>query len=337
MSVIFQILKILLLSTLIFNYSLAIKCPSEINSILHPFEVNQCTIIYLTITKEISGIKEHIIQEDNNELLSSSLISPKVIKNTNPFFPCEQRNLSLIPERLNWRSPLKILSRSSTCTFILVDLQQHKFALEIENALTSLMYNPKFAPELVKNEDKFLFLTEHSNLLPIYESQTIQKIKYKLILTLPSCNLHQFCLYCPGNYNIQELAIVKNRDVRYEGFDKNYYGSTLQLSTTDKVPQIFEVTKDKSTGKVTAKRGIYASVLKHIQKGLNFTAELSISSGGGGTGTKLANGTWVGIIGDLLNQRADIGFVAAVEVTRFEYFSLCAPVNYAFLGFVTGN
>lgn len=41
--------------------------------------------------------------------------------------------------------------------------------------------------------------------------------------------------------------------------------------------------------------------------------------GGGGTGLQLENGTWIGVAGDLISGRADIGLVVANTAKRSSY------------------
>jgi len=103
------------------------------------------------------------------------------------------------------------------------------------------------------------------------------------------------------------------------------------------VPQLLELVVDKKTGIVVAKRGLYLSVIRHLERGLNFTAKLEISSNGGSTGSRLPNGTWSGIIGDVFNSQVDIGIMAAVTVYRYQAADICAPINFAFMGFAVGT
>lgn len=51
----------------------------------------------------------------------------------------------------------------------------------------------------------------------------------------------------------------------------------------------------------------------------------------------LPNGTWVGIVGDTNRGEVDFGFMAAITYERFPCAEFCAPINFAYLGFVTGT
>ncbi len=42
--------------------------------------------------------------------------------------------------------------------------------------------------------------------------------------------------------------------------------------------------------------------------------------GGGGTGLQLNNGTWIGVTGDLISQKADLGIVIANTPKRSKQF-----------------
>lgn len=54
-----------------------------------------------------------------------------------------------------------------------------------------------------------------------------------------------------------------------------------------------------------------------FQLKFNFTYNIFVSTGedgnfgGGGTGFQLANGTWIGVTGDLISGKADIGLVTS--------------------------
>jgi hypothetical protein len=67
------------------------------------------------------------------------------------------------------------------------------------------------------------------------------------------------------------------------------------------------------SGKYHLKDGLLVYVLRYMKQKLNFTIELSLSPG---SGIKLPNGTWTGVMSDILGGDADIGMCTAETYER---------------------
>ncbi|CAL8142324.1 unnamed protein product [Orchesella dallaii] len=247
----------------------------------------------------------------------------------------------------------KTIQHSRRCSVVIMVINTKLFSSSEEHGLQSASVFPLFTPPTIRNRDKYLLLTEDRLLESLYNSKFIKGLKFKLVLELKppvncdaskmSCSdfkisVKRFCQYglCTNASYIETVNLTVS-DI-FPDHEKNYFGYTLRLSTTTKVPQLLELgIKDDNGEKVyIAKRGLYATVLKELSSKLNFTYEIVPSSGGGSTGHILPNGTVVGIVGDTYRGIVDFGFMAAITFQRFPYAEFCAPINFAYLGFATG-
>jgi hypothetical protein len=71
------------------------------------------------------------------------------------------------------------------------------------------------------------------------------------------------------------------------------------------------------TGVNNARRGYWKNLFEeYLTVKFNFSYHIFVSTGkdggaGGGTGVQLPNGTWIGVTGDLVSGKADLGIVTA--------------------------
>ena len=61
---------------------------------------------------------------------------------------------------------------------------------------------------------------------------------------------------------------------------------------------------------------------------LNFTLSFVTSTGGGGTGFKMANSTWNGVVGDVLYGRAKLGVASGVTLDRYLIVHSISAIDY---------
>ncbi|CAL8098359.1 unnamed protein product [Orchesella dallaii] len=116
---------------------------------------------------------------------------------------------------------------------------------------------------------------------------------------------------------------------------RDFHGKTISVSTATLSTSVTELQK---TGPRTWKniRGIFGTAVEHLRAKYNFSCKYFPSIGGGGTGLKLENGTWVGAVGDVISGRADIGNAVARIYIRNLYVGYTFPVCYGWLTFTTG-
>ncbi|KAK7071104.1 hypothetical protein SK128_013979, partial [Halocaridina rubra] len=84
----------------------------------------------------------------------------------------------------------------------------------------------------------------------------------------------------------------------------NFFGRTLMLTTVHK-PKVFEINKSDGSRvqNLEEVHGYTADIIRVLQTNLNFTISLTFTNNFGG---QLPNGSWSGMIGDLVGQEASL-------------------------------
>ncbi|CAG7822415.1 unnamed protein product [Allacma fusca] len=115
----------------------------------------------------------------------------------------------------------------------------------------------------------------------------------------------------------------------------------LRISLSTRVPSRVETRRIASTTsevKFDFKRGLYKYLLLEVEKRLNFTTVVFPSTGGGSSGNLLENGSWTGLLGDVITGKADMGFAVGGNWLRFQYVDTNSGImEYMFLSFATGK
>ncbi|CAL8139158.1 unnamed protein product [Orchesella dallaii] len=237
---------------------------------------------------------------------------------------------------------------SELCQIVLLFLPDGIPSSTQEHNINKRLNLPLLNPPVVRNADKFLIITESSFLPSLYKLDLIQKLKYKLFLTISqkdsskALKIIQFCIHCPQAQ--QEIHIEKIPQKLtpkwipqlFPDFQLNYFGFTLKVSSTDKMEGDLEFAQDPITNQPFAKRGVFASALNHLVSGLNFTAALFRSTAGASTGHKLRNGTWVGSVGDVYSGAASFCMLCGMSYSRHSIVEICSPVTYEYIRFSIG-
>jgi len=153
--------------------------------------------------------------------------------------------------------------------------------------------------------------------------------------------LNYFCYYCiEGEEGIGSLdkvfdnpAAIKTVEEIFPDVTNNFNGHVMRI-TAPPAPPLVLISPSKSNPKVNIIQGQQKTILEGIAGKYNFTYSL-YSSPGGSTGFKLANGSWSGVMGEILNGKADIGLSVAISYDRNEIADFTASVFYAFLVLVS--
>ncbi|KZS16651.1 putative Ionotropic receptor 76a [Daphnia magna] len=119
-----------------------------------------------------------------------------------------------------------------------------------------------------------------------------------------SFNVNQEFEYCGDMINI-----------RLENDPSQLYGRKLRFSSLEPSPYM-SVERD-SNGTITGYKGYLFEIIHAIQPLYNYTYQVDFPSKGK-YGKELANGSWDGMIGMILDQRADIG-VGAFSIIHSRY------------------
>lgn len=198
---------------------------------------------------------------------------------------------------------------------------------------------PVSIPPTSRNFDKYIFVTAELKINTISSTGLWSTpIKYMLLITtsssqdLPKCCY--VCPHCPEKCKLFSCSSSDLLDVRetnlFIDFQENYFGHVITASVTDKMPGFLEF-KDG-----LPRRGMFLTAFDHLAEGLNFTRNIMISSGGGSSGTRFPNGTWVGSVGDVLKGDASLCLMCSVSESRHTVMDMCAPIVYEYVRFAIG-
>ncbi|CAL8139152.1 unnamed protein product [Orchesella dallaii] len=231
---------------------------------------------------------------------------------------------------------------TNNCHVVIITLPVGLPNPRAQSIINSRLNLPLLHPTTFRNLDKYFLLTESTQVSSLFGMKVIQKLKFKLIIAqdrnskVNHVKLYQFFAYCPIkeiSFNLEDTL----PDFEYfPDFQRNFFGSVLKVSATDKLGGLLEIEIDPVSGRNIAKRGVYALALSHLQSGLNFSYELYRSSGGGSTGHPLSNGTWLGTVGDVYNGKVDFGLVCGMTYIRHFVIELCATITYEYISFAIG-
>lgn len=228
-------------------------------------------------------------------------------------------------------------------TQVVIILAPFSINSEYEQLLHSTLNLPLQNPSVAKNLDKFIIVTKNQlNSEHLYSLNFIQKLKYKIFLIGHTPIISQFCLHCQQKVKHLQLSNQSTFSNElslsqiYPDFQRNYFGYTLKASATDKMFAHFQYSKNPSTGKWSGKRGVFNFVLNNLAAGLNFTPEIYPASGGGATGTRLPNGTWIGSVGDVYIGNASFCMLCSMGLERHTVVDMASPVTFEYIRFAIG-
>ena len=190
-----------------------------------------------------------------------------------------------------------------------------------------------------KDEDYFIFITNEESFSHILLHPRISEgIKYKLCI--PSSLMQPIaftaCLYCnSGMSTVIPVNIADSSfDEIFPDLLNNFHGKTMRISVPMFSPRLTEIQKINGTWQ--SDRGIFNTILKTFMVQYNFTCEYFPSTGGG-TGMQLENGSWIGVVGDVLSYAADIGQVNGQTWSRNKMVGYTFPITYEWLTFTTAE
>jgi len=245
----------------------------------------------------------------------------------------------------NFSPPTQVMDlhqQRTSCTTVYIKISSKtKISQKFSSSLTALI--PKLSGIVKKDQDFFTFsATRHSLVRKI--APIASNIKYKLIIIhdeeKSSLKFFTTCLYCnKGSQSTSELTMNPNDTKIHSLFPdsaNNFFNKSLRVSTP-RATWLTEIRYDSSTRKWNGARGIFISALSHLMRKFNFSCEYFPSIGGGGTGIQLDNGTWIGVVGDVLYKNADLGQAAGQSYHRNQVISYSTPVVYEWLTFVTSK
>lgn len=194
----------------------------------------------------------------------------------------------------------------------------------------------------------YLIITEfdsNEQLRSFIMSPVLKNFRYRMFVQ-PSgeaknseFTLVPYCYFCfNGNPEItrnskayRSVEEIQNLDKVFPDMTRNFNGKTMRVVAPYAPPLVAIVPSKTEPGKKDI-QGQHANILKSISHHYNFTYSLYVSPL---TGTKLPNGTWNGIMGEVLYDRADIGLSVATSYDRYQIIDVTTAVFYAFLVLVS--
>ncbi|CAL8097686.1 unnamed protein product [Orchesella dallaii] len=230
------------------------------------------------------------------------------------------------------------------CTCAIISL--FGFENQTPPSLVNLYRFLKSLDGIIKlDEDYFIFHSNESSTstldrLLISEPFALG-IKYKVVVSggdKTTCKTA--CFYCNmGEPSVRQwkIKVEKTPSIKflYPDLLENFQGRTFRVSSAVLSRSAAELNQT-ATGIWKNVRGIFGTALEYLSDKYNFSCAYFPSTGGGGTGLKLENGTWIGAVGDVISGLADIGGLTANIYPRNLHVAFTFPVQYAWLTFTTG-
>jgi hypothetical protein len=196
------------------------------------------------------------------------------------------------------------------------------------------MISPSHLPILRTDSDSWIWITPHpSQLEPLLLSRYLPaKTKYKLglSLNLESLVIKTVCFFCnEGNPTVLTLPLKDPSTFDYyPDYVLNLNGKLLKMTMPAVISRLQAHKGNGSyAGVNNFKRGTWKALIEEwFMVKLNYTYNAFVSwgkasdgpgrGGGGGTGTQLKDGSWIGCVGDIFAERADIGLGVGVTPVR---------------------
>lgn len=154
---------------------------------------------------------------------------------------------------------------------------------------------------------------------------------------LTAFSFSYFCFYCnDGKRGVistgkiyHEAVDLQNEKELFPDVTINLNGHTLRI-TAPPAPPLVLITPSKTDSKKYEIHGQQENIVYDIAGKYNFTCHF-YPVPGGSTGSKLPNGTWNGVMGEILYEKADIGLTVATAYERRNIADFTVSVFYAFL------
>lgn len=234
-----------------------------------------------------------------------------------------------------------------TCTIVLVKnsvLSRNKLTKISESTLDTLK-----SLRLIANPSNayFLFLFKKKHMatgVSILERKSMRYIKNKLIILYnqeqTNVELFSLCLHCRPKDYIEGTVSLGTRLGRLKDMFPdnliNLHGVKLIVSSGLPSNVITGIRQDPVTKQWSQARSLTKYSMDYLMDKYNFSAHYKIANLGQ-FGKKLQNGSWTGIISDLMTGRADMGSLLVQTYQRNLAVAFSFPITFSGLTFVTGR
>jgi hypothetical protein len=188
---------------------------------------------------------------------------------------------------------------------------------------------------LVPNQDKLLVLAGSWELLRnTFQSNFGHGFKYKagLILNDPSSVYYSHCKYCEKSE--QTFPLLSSREL-WRDYESNMNHYTLKLATAFGTRiRLNLVLIEGSTSLYRPTTGIYTPLLSLLERELNFTYFIRRVIG---TGIEFPNGTWTGLVKEIVTGNTDISVCVAETFRRHAVAEFSPVVIYEPVALISGH
>ncbi|CAG7690686.1 unnamed protein product [Allacma fusca] len=307
-------------------------------------ESNKCSFFFISSSSGNENLLSQLSLLSHQESLAKSLVLNPELNNSNYYnFKDSIAHTSEEPYiKQRWSHNLK--KHSSFCTLVIFIFQ------DISDEVLSyvnLRIAHRFFPATRRNEDFYIFMA--SEAIPVslskdYENaaaETVVKLEYAYsilvfkLLKMERLVMKRLCMLCERSeiiFNKKDLNSANPAELQEYSFpkEKHFFGRQLRISLSTRILSRVETRRVASTTsevKYDFDRGLYKYLLREFEKRLNFTTVVFPSTGGGSSGNLLENGSWTGLLGDVITGKADIGFAAGGNWLRFQYVDTNSALN----------
>lgn len=300
------------------------KTSSLVSSILSS-NFQNCTEFFFWGNARISNSPEWTLRNSRNDKFVWSIVEPS-------------HNVSTVFSVLSTIKDLRHRRVECAVAIAFMDKMMNLPAYETANQLVKSIVNV-----VQSDRDYFVFIlnSEEEGDKFLLHPHISQGLRNKLLLVRSGDHIlsKTSCPFCgngkPKILRMNTLSRLAKQDI-FPDFFTNFHGKVMRMSSASETKWLNEIRK---TGKYKWKavRGIYVMVTLELTKRLNFTCEFFPSVGGGGTGFRFSNGTWIGTVADVLYGNSELGQVGGQTLSRYQTVDFTFPITYEWLTFTTGQ
>ncbi|CAG7828176.1 unnamed protein product, partial [Allacma fusca] len=198
--------------------------------------------------------------------------------------------------------------------------------------------------------DYFIFISEQVTVAKavLLHPKISEKVtnKISIVITLANLKVQDVFSYCQNCYAKQhvtgKLIPILKKNWNFDGLFPNYLGnlngkrlvvSTIGISPNVRLQKV--IAEGSEFYSPVGDGGSYYQNILRVSQFLNFTLKVRMGTGGGATGVLSINGTWNGIMGDIMNSISEAGVLAGLSLSRYPYVDF--SYFYAYLHLVLSH
>lgn len=195
--------------------------------------------------------------------------------------------------------------------------------------------------------DYYIFLAPSTSTSELLLAASIhRKIKNKIVISLNPehyANLNNnkiyaetVCIFCDGDSGAIKSSLINEStsiDHIFPDWTKNGQGYKLRITS----PTIYKIIIELKLvrGKLEMQAGQNKQVIEYLFPRFNFSFTIFTSTGDN-TGRRLSNGTYNGVLGDILYDKADMGLCTSYNYMRYSLIGFTKGTQYVWGTFYVG-